>query len=172
MQFPEYYEFQFQGWESYKDEIEAQVAPVITKTIQDENKHFLKAIHEAVRNAAAYGRAAEKTWIVLRLLINDKDVKVQIKADNQPFDVRRFQQRLQRLAKDEHFGQMDWQDYVRNEKGRGFWKMLSAVEYLCMDVSGKMLTLCAKRPFKPQHIQSRIRILVSRFYLEKNGVIF
>lgn len=170
--FPEHYEFQFQGWGSYKDEIVAQIEPILHRTVQDANQHFLTAIHEAVRNAAAYGRIAEKTWITLRLLVNDGDVKAQIKAENQPFDVRRFRQGLQRLAMDARLGKMDWQDYVKGRKGQGFWKMLMAVEYLCVDVTGRQITLCAKRPFKENQIQNRISVLVARFYLEKNGVIF
>lgn len=50
--------------------------------------------------------------------------------------------------------------------------MLMACDYIAIDVSGKRVTLCAKRPFRPWHIRKRIQNLVPRLYLERNGVIF
>ena len=49
--------------------------------------------------------------------------------------------------------------------------MLMAVECLYVDVTGKSVTLCAPRPYKPRHISKKIKDIVPRFMLEQNGVI-
>ena len=107
------------------------------------------------------------------MLLNDGDIKTIVQSDTRPFDVVRFRQNLRNLADDPELAHWEWGQYTAaSSKSRGYWIMLMACDYIAIDVSGKRVTLCAKRPFRPWHIRKRIQNLVPRLYLERNGVIF
>ena len=69
---------------------------------------------------------------------------------------------------------MRWGDYTSYmQRSRGFWLMLQPCEYLYLDVSGKRVSLVVRLPFSSARAsQDRIKYLVPKFLVEKDGVIF
>ncbi len=137
---------------------------------------FEMAVIEAMSNAAQYslyGPTEARISMCIRIMPND--IGVTIFSKTQPFDVRKYRKKMQKLAAHPEFGQMDWGDYIgeRNESS-GFWYMLTGCDYLYMDENGQRITLVAKTanlPLVRKQI-TRINLLVPRFLIRtETGVI-
>lgn len=174
MRFPENHSFEVIGYDDYCEKVMPKLEDLLARTLQDSEGHYMIAINEAVCNAARYAVAGhDNVCIQLDMLINDGDIKTAVQADTLPFDVLQFRKEMAELAEDENIAEMEWGDYTGHSKSsRGYWYMLMACEYLYIDTTGKKVTLCAKRPFSPNHIAKKISDLVPRLYVEQNGVIF
>lgn len=173
MQDREIQHYHMRGYEAFFQEALPPIKATLDKALGDREGHFVMAIVEAAQNAAMYARKSpEEVAIDIDLVATESDITVKITADTQDFDVLAYRQRLGRMAEDKHQREKEWADIVKGtQKSRGYFTMLMAVECLYVDVTGKSVTLCAPRPYKPRHISKKIKDIVPRFMLEQNGVI-
>lgn len=164
--------FEFVGYDHYGD-IYPELEKYIFKSMQAENYYFMMAINEAVCNAAKYSVAGIKNVkIKIELKIMQHDVMVSVFANTRPFDAKEYQKNLLELLKNPAISKMDWGDYTADsEMSRGFWYMLTAVDFLSIDKNGANITLCSRIPFKEKAISTKIEYLVTKFRVKNNGVV-
>lgn len=162
------------GYEDYYATAVPAIENILDKYMKDDEYNYLIGINEAVCNAARYAIAGyAHVKIHIRLFITEDDITTTISAETKPWDVELYRHNMQKLAANKILGEMEWGDYTAStSRSRGFWLMLMSCEYLYIDISGKKVSLCARRPFKQSHISKKIKDLIPRLYLEKNGVIF
>ena len=174
MRFPEHHQFEWTGYDTYYEDVMPKIETILQHALDDPDEHYLIAINEAVCNAARYSVAGpEQAKIQILMMLNDGDIKTIVQSETRPFNVMHFRHSLKQLADNPDTASMEWGMYTaESAKSRGYWIMLMACDYIAIDVTGKRVTLCAKRPFRPWHIRKQIQNLVPRLYLEKNGVIF
>ena len=160
------------GYEEFLTEVLPSIKCTLDKTLGDEEERFGIAILKAVQNAAMHARdGADKARLDIDLVTTDTDISVTVRADTEKVDVLEYRRKLGRMARDEKIGEMDWRDFVRSSCSRCYFTMLMAVECLYVDVTGKSITLCVARPYRLESISRKIKDMVPRFMLEKNGVI-
>lgn len=168
-------EFDLVGYEEY-EKIFDDLQSTIFEKMQSPNYYFLSAITEAVLNAALYSEdGLKKTKIRINLNVSPDDIKVCVCSLSKPtfFDAKAYQKKLLELYKDPVLKELKWGEYTRcSEQSRGFWLMLTGVDYLVMDYLGRHISLCARVPFEAGSISLKIEDLVPKFYvMDKNGVI-
>lgn len=168
------YCYDLTGYDSYFSSAMPEIQDVLREALRDENFLFLIAINEAVCNAARYSvEGHERAQIHLELVVTEEDVTASISCLTQPFNAEAYRQELWRMAERDEMRSMAWSDYTgTSARSRGFWMMLMAVDFLCVDVNGDKVTLCASRPWDDGMVTKEIGILAERFFVEKDGVIY
>ena len=136
---------------------------------------YMTSIVEAVSNASKFSvQGEEKAHIRLSIKTTADDIITTVSSETRSFDVAAFHRSLKQLAEDHETGAKEWGEYLGlKETSRGFWYMLTGVEYLFVDTETSEVTLVARIPFPPAEEHSlKIRDLVSRFYTKKGGIIY
>lgn len=167
------HQYEFTGYQNY-EEVQKKLEHDCRIALGTDNYPFYLAVNEAVLNAAAYHvDGPEKARIRITLSIFAFDINVTVSAHTRPFDAGRYRDELRKLLADKEIREMDWGDYTADsDKSRGFWYILSAVEYCTVDVDGQEITLAVPRPYNPEkRLSMRIKDLVPKFYVKTNGVI-
>ena len=166
--------YDFVGYDTYFDDVMPQLDQLLDTYLHDPDGYYSIAICEAVCNAARYSvDGCDHAHIIIQVYITANDIKTTVKSDTRPWDVETYRDRMMQLADNEILAEMDWGKYTGNTvRSRGFWLMLTACEYLYIDVNGKEVTLCVKWPFADNHISMKIKDLIPKMYLKKNEVIF
>lgn len=167
--------YHINGYDAYFEKVLPDLQKLVEETLQDKNDHFLIAVNEAVCNAARYandGPILAPIDITITITPNE-DVAVSVASDTQPFNVEMFRDNMRKLAKDPLWCDKEWCDYTgATERSRGYWLMLMAVTYLYIRSDGKEVTLFADIPFRQENVTRKIRDIVPRLLLQKNGVIY
>ncbi len=166
--------FQCVGYKEYLDEIAPTIFKKLEKAIPDPNYKFILAINEAVLNAAkysVYGVLSAQMDIDVR--IDDFEIRARIESQTQPFDAIQYRDNLVKLAEDPKTGNLDWGDYTGvSELSRGFWIILSAVDYLIIESTGQHISLIRRLPWNRANDTQKINKIVPRFCVEsQTGVI-
>lgn len=164
--------FSFKGYQNYEP-IQESLDELLKDIFGKENLPFLIAINEAVLNAAkysVYGLREADIHISVRILTDE--VRVTVASETHPFDAVKYRERLQSLLVDEVTAALDWGDYIGDsDAGRGFWYILTAVDYLYIDEKGQEITLVARIPMTVLPEVKRLDYLIPKFYVRQNGVI-
>ena len=165
--------FDFTGYQNY-EETQNILKEILLEAFHKDNVLFRLAINEAVCNAARYALAGVKNvQIYITVRITDSDVKVSVYAETRNFDAKAYQQKLLALLDNKDVAKLQWSDYTKDtEKSRGFWYILTAVDYLVVTDNGSEVTLCARRPFDGNEDMPRtLEFLIPKFLVKQNGVI-
>ncbi len=161
------------GYKEYLD-VSKQLLHVFNPILPDPDARFILAVNEAALNAAKYSvYGVLSAQIYIDVHIDTHEVRVRIESQTQPFDAVQYKERLKKLAEDPNTMDLDWGDYTGvSDKSRGFWYMLSAVDYLIVEATGQHVTLVRRLPFHRSDDSTIIRKIVPRFNVESaNGVI-
>lgn len=139
------------------------------------NYEFQQSIEEAVCNAARYNIDGPlNAKISIRVRRMPFDVAVTVYSETVVFDAVAYQRRLQELAHNPQYAEMDWGDYVAGSTASsGFWYMLTGCDYVYVDSKGQSITLVAKTTGinLEEERTTKISQLVPRFLIKKDGVI-
>lgn len=164
--------YKFVGYTEYEEKIVDKLISKIRENI-GENPYFEIAVNEAVVNAAKYsifGIDEAEITIIVRITLTD--VAVIIKSITRPFSADHYRQQLYQLMVDDEIKELPWGDYTADtEKSRGFWYMLTACEYLIIKDDGNEVTLCIRRDSPSNELDTKIKQLVPKFLIQKDGVI-
>ena len=163
--------YKFKGYEEYSTVSEKIFSDLFGSS--NDNSYFQLAVNEAVINAAKYSiygiNAAE---IEIEIHVTDSDISISIHSVTRPFDVKKYRNQMKILLNDPKVKDLDWGDYTaQTERSRGFWYMLTACDYLYMDINGEEITLCVRKDSLNKQLTTRISQLVPRFLIRENGVI-
>ena len=163
------YNFEFQGYPDYQD-----VLPELERIIQTKAKGafpLILALNEAVCNAAKYstsGPLNAKIFINLKIICHN--IIITISAKTIKFNALNYQKKLQKIASDKTAANKTWTDYVGIEPvSRGFWLMLSAVDYLIIKDDGNKVKLVFNTRSNIKQ-SKKVGDLVQKFIVEKDGV--
>ena len=169
----QYRQFECIGLDEYAD-IQKEIYGILYRSSFYYDYAFMQAIEEAVVNAAQYSADPHTAHILITMRVMTHNIAVTISSPTPPFDAIAFQQRLKNLTKDPIVKEMDWGEYIwQSDTGAGIWYMLTGSEYLCMDARGQSVTLFARRSMPTVGItETRIGLLVPRFLIKQNGVVF
>ncbi len=166
--------FQCIGYKEYLDEAAPKILPVLEKAVPDPNYKFVLAVNEAVLNAAKYSvYGVLSAQIDIDVRVDDLELRVRIESQTQPFDAIQYRDNLVKLAEDPKYGNLDWGDYTGvSDMSRGFWIILSAVDYLIIEATGQHITLVRRLPWDRADDTCKINKIVPRFCVEsQTGVI-
>jgi anti-sigma regulatory factor (Ser/Thr protein kinase) len=165
-----HYEFKgYQAYQKYYSEIQQRVEAAM----EDTDLNYLVAINEAVCNAAKYSvNGPLNAEIRIKLKIEKNTIQTTIFSHTETFNIPKYREELQLLAKNKETQQMEWGDWSKNEvSGRGFWYMLVACDFILVHPEGQYITLHTSLPFRKDRITNCISRLVPRFFIENKGVI-
>lgn len=139
--------------------------------LDDSDYAYDMAISEAVLNAAQNsvdGLSAAKIHIDIRHTQYDIITKVSCKT--KPFDMMAYREQLRGIASRPEYANADWTDYTGNaDTSRGIWYMLLGTEYLYMDCYAQSICLCNRNPCIKGRETKKMRDLLMRFFVEKDG---
>ena len=168
-----HYQFECIGLDGYAG-IREEIHGILYRAFFGQNYAFIQAMEKAVENAARYSIDADNAHILLALRVMTRNIAVTVSCRTKVFDAFAFRKTLRNLVKDPIVKEMDWGAYIRQEDtDAGIWYMLIGSEYLCMDAQGQSVTMVARRSILPIDItENRIGLLVSRFLIKQNGVVF
>lgn len=155
-------------------DVSKELVDIFAPVLPDPESRFLLAVNEAALNAAKYSvYGVLSAQISIDIYFDSHEVRVRIKSQTQPFDVLQYRDRLRQLAEDPKTMHLDWGEYTGvSDKSRGFWYMLSAVDYLVIEATGQHITLVRRLPFHRSDDSMVIRKIVPRFNVESpTGVI-
>ncbi|WP_303105847.1 hypothetical protein [uncultured Mitsuokella sp.] len=165
--------YEFTGYQTY-EKTQKKIEALLRDAFEADNFRFFMAVNEAVCNAARYSiHKPQKARITIEVRIMNYDVAVKVSSATTPFRAEEYQKKLRHILEDEKASNMEWGDYLGfTLASRGFYYMLSAVDYLYVDQNGQSVTLCAKIPYDPsQPYPTRLRDIIPKFLVSKNGVI-
>ena len=170
-EYPKMHHFEALGQDAYYDEIMPWLETLYDRYLQDEDEHYLVAVNEAVCNAARYAKAGyDCVQILVDVKISWHGIETSVTADTIPFDVESFYRKMKDIAKLECYKHKDWGEYTeQSDKSRGYWLMLMPCRSVCIDISGKTVTLYADRPFSPECLSKKICTLVNRLHIVKGA---
>lgn len=165
--------YEFVGYQNY-EKTQKKIETLLFDAFEAENYRFLMAVNEAVCNAARYSiYRPQNARITIEVRIMNYDVAAKVSSATSPFRASEYQKKLRRILDDKNACEMEWGDYLGFQlASRGFFYMLSAVDYLYVDEKGQHVTLCAKTPYDPsQPYSTKIGDIIPKFLVSKNGVI-
>lgn len=165
--------YEFTGYQNY-EKTQKKIETLLTDAFEAENYRFLMAVNEAVCNAARYSLyKPQKARITIEVRVMNYDVAVKVSSPTSPFRAEEYQKKLRRILDDKKVREMEWGDFLGFQlTSRGFYYMLSAVDYLYVDEKGQSVTLCAKTPYDPsQPYSTKLGDIIPKFLVSKNGVI-
>lgn len=164
--------YEIVGYNAYFTDVLPELTEILSN-LTDDNSNFLTAINEAVRNASKYSiYGFEEAKIKIELVITNEDVTVTVVSKTKPFNALEYRNKLLKLKEDPKSKDMPWSKYTENlKRGRGFWIMLMAVDYLYMDINGDKISLNISLPRKADEVTSTLGELIQRFFVEKDGVV-
>ena len=142
------------------------------KFLHDDDYAYDMAINEAVLNAAQNSvDGAEAAKIHIEIRITDYDVITQVSCTTHPFDMLAYREKLLAIAQRPEYKEADWTDYtVDSDTSRGLWFMLYGTEYLYINHLAQSVRLCTRNPCIKRPSR-KMRDLLMRFFVEKNGVL-
>lgn len=166
------YEYEFLGMDGYMDHIE-EIKAILQKALQTEDMGYYMAINEAVCNAARYALAGpEIALITVRIRVDPKGIKTTVKSITKEVDMMYYREKLRKYAANKDFKGKDWQDvWEGKDAGRGFWLMLSSCDYIFVDRYGQYIELHTPRPYSEADSPFQIEKIVSRFFIDDQGMI-
>lgn len=162
------YSFSFRGYPEYQEYL-----PKIEKIIQsrtDQPFPLVLALNEAVCNAAKYSVAGPlNAEITVSMRIICSSIIIAVSARTIKFNALAYKKKLEKIAQDN--GNKVWTDYVGIDPvSRGFWIMLSAVDYLAIKDNGNVVKLFFNIDRLYDESSKKIAVLVRKFMVEKDGV--
>ena len=166
------YSYDIVGYDDYFISVLPDLQEIISQAIPVEN-YFIIAVNEAVCNAAKYSiYGHEEAKINIEIVVTPEDITVTVASKTKPFDAIKYRDDLKKLEKDSAYKDMPWSEYTGlSVRSRGFWMMLTAVDYLYVDANGDKISLNLSLPYKSEETLRTIGELVPRFFVEKDGVI-
>lgn len=166
-------EFKFRGYQNYENYRE-EIKMLVNEATQDEDMRYYLAINEAVCNAAKYSVSGVlDAEITIKIRLEKSSIHTLVSCQTKPFNARKFREKLRQLAREQTLANMDWGDYTHDAvSGRGFWYMLSACDFIFVEEKGQKVMLHTSLPLCAEHKKhTRIKQLISRFYIEDGGLI-
>ena len=165
--------FNLKGYQNYAP-IENKITALLTEIFADQHLPLMIAINESVLNAVKYSvDGIEEANVSILVRIFSKELRITIKSNTKYFDAFAYQKKLQNILETESNLTMDWGDYIGDkDTGRGFWYILSAVDYFLINEFGDEVTLVIR---KPQLLSSQVDslyYLIPKFLVMRNGVIY
>lgn len=142
--------------------------------LKDDDYAYDMAINEAVLNAAQYSiDGPDKARIHLEIHITNYDVFTTVSCATNPCDMFSYRERLRSIVAKPELSGMDWTDYVadNDDASRGLWYMLSGTEYTYMHHLAQFVCLCTRNPCSSGTATTKMRDLLMRFFIEKDGVL-
>ena len=165
------YNFVINGEKEYEQKMQ-KIEAVYNQYMTDCG-YYLYAVKEACINALCNCNDMDNIVINVSVWVSDDDIETTVAADTNDFSPEAIRAEYQMIA--DKYSKMDWGDYEallpHYEQHRGIWNMLFACDYIFFAADGKKVTLVTKYPFNECYIK-KIGSLVSRFLIEKSGVIF
>ncbi len=141
--------------------------------LHDDDYAYDMAINEAVLNAALYsvaGPDAAKIHIDIRF--TNYDIITTVSCETHWCDMLEYRDQLRSIVSRPEYLNMDWMDYVGDtDASRGLWYMLSGTEYIVMDRFAQFVSLHGRNPCATGKSISKMRDLLMRFFVEKDGVL-
>ncbi|WP_298595495.1 hypothetical protein [uncultured Mitsuokella sp.] len=173
MKLPELHKFEIPCIQQAK-ETRCRIMKLLQTLLQDPQRAYMNAVDTAIRHAICCTRKSSPTaCLTVDIFVHEGDIETEIVAGTKLFDVWNLRKDLMRLLAQGQYGDMTWQTYTKiTGKEQTIWRMLCACEYLILDAGGERIALCARRPFSRYHVMHKIKNIVPRFYIEKEGVLF
>lgn len=165
--------FTLEGYQNYA-KIENKISALLEEIYADKYLPLMIAINETVLNAAKYHiNGFEKANITILFRIFTNELRVSIKSNTKTFDAFSYQNKLKKILENEKDVMIEWGDYIGDrDVGRGFWYILSAVDYLFMDEFGDEITLVIRKTKSDLPEVNSLYYLIPKFLVMRNGVIY
>lgn len=166
------YKYEFLGIDGYVKHID-EIKRVCKEALKTTDRGYYMAINEAVCNAARYAVVGpEKVFIKVMIRVDPNEIKTKVESVTKKTDILCYREKLRGYAVNEDFKGKDWQDAWNGKTaGRGFWLMLSACDYIFVDRYGQHVELHASIPFIEETMQFKMEKVVSRFFIDDQGMI-
>ena len=170
------YIHRFKGYQNYAV-IRKRLKELYERAFEGDNSFFRVAVDEAVCNAARYAvdEITNMEVTIQTVITPETDIKVRIASVTQAFDALAHREKLMRLAYEPDNNGRDFGDvFLASTVSRGFWMMMTAVDYLIVEADGSAVTLSVSLPYrqdKKNKPTTRMDILVNRFLVRRDGVI-
>ena len=170
------YIHRFNGYQNYAV-IRKRLKELYERAFEGDNSFFRVAVDEAVCNAARYAvdEITNVEVTIQTVITPETDIKVRIASVTQAFDALAHREKLMHLAYEPDNKGRDFGDvFLASTVSRGFWMMMTAVDYLIVEADGSAVTLSVSLPYKQDKKKkptTRMDILVNRFLVRRDGVI-
>ncbi len=166
--------FQCTGYKEYLEEVAPKLVSIFEELMPDPDSKYFLAVNEAVLNAAKYSVFGVLTaQMDIDVRVDETEIRTRIDSQTNPFDAIQFRDHLKKLADDPATAAKDWGDYTGvSDMSRGFWIILSAVDYMVIEATGQHITLVRRLPWNRADDTSQIGRIAPRFCVEtQTGVI-
>lgn len=150
---------------------EARVQPKIHalfSSLDENSSHVEEAIAEAVHGLMG----EQEAETVIRIVLIAQDLRFLLRSAQGAFPSAAVYQHVQNAAKDEQICTRTWKIFAEQQpKHQRIWRILAPVEFACVDLSGKKVTLLFRRPFACG-VQRTIGALAQRLHIEHEEIIY
>ena len=166
------YWYRFIGYPAYQN-YRQEIKERISEATSDDDLHYYIAVCEAVCNAARYGiKGIFNTKISIKLKIENDALQTQIFSHTKPFNMLDYREKIRELASIEKIRQTEWNVRLEDcDRGRGFWLMLAACDFIVVEKSGNFVLLHTPLPFRNELVKNKIGQLVPRFFIDDRSLI-
>ena len=155
------------NWSDYEMRVQPKIHALLS-SLGGNSMYAELSIAEVLRGLIGM-RDAE---VLIRAVLIEHDLRFILRSERGEFPADAVWHRVCDFAKDEKVNALLWQSFVEMQpQHRNIWRILAPVEFACLDMSGKKVTLLFRHPFESK-IQRKIGELAKKLRIEREEIIY